>query len=159
MKKTTCLSVVMLMLLNLVPAHAEECSVESYGSLVAAAKAADQEKQWGRSVELYRQLLNECSALIPPADLVKTHDALSVALMMSENYSTAIDHAKQCLELDNRYNACMMTASRSYEKLGDLDMAISYAQSAVEVGGYDDYSSAVVILARDFLKKQGKTSK
>lgn len=156
MKKTVYFAAVVLVLLNIVPARAEECTGQSYGSLVTAARGADQERQWGRSVELHRQLLSDCSALIPAADLVKAHDALAVALMMNENYSASIDHARQCLELDPRYNSCMMTASRSYEKLGDLDMAISYAQAAVEVGGYDDYSSAVVILARDFLKKQGK---
>lgn len=159
MKKTFHLATLILFLLNISPLWAQECTLQSYGSLVSAAKTADQEHQWGRSVELYREMLGECPSLIPSADLVKTYDALSVALMMNENYSAAIDNAKKCLELDNRYNSCMMTASQSYEKLGDLDMAISFAQAAVEVGGYDDYSSAVVILAKDFLKKQGKTLK
>jgi len=156
MKKTIYLAAIILVLLNVAPARAEECTQQNYGLLVAAAKTADQEHQWSRSTELYRQLLSECPSLIPAADLVKTYDALSVAQMMNENYSAAIDYARQCLQVDNRYNSCMMTASRSYEKLGDLDMAISFAQAAVEVGGYDDYSSAVVILAKDFLKKQGK---
>jgi tetratricopeptide (TPR) repeat protein len=151
------LAAVILVLLNVSPLLAEECTIQSHGTLVSAAKAADQEHQWGRSIELYQEILRECTSLTISADLVKTYDALSVALMMSENYSAAIDQAKKCLELDNRYNSCMMTASRSYEKLGDLEMAISFAQAAVKVGGYDDYSSAVVILAKDFLKKQGKT--
>jgi len=159
MKKTIYLAAVILVLLNGVPAQADECTQQNYGSLVAAAKEADQQHQWSRSAELYQQLLSECPSLIPAADLVKTYDALAVAQMMNENYSAAIDNARQCLQLDNRYNSCMMTASRSYEKLGDLDMAISFAQAAVEVGGYDDYSSAVVLLAKDFLKKQGKALK
>ena len=159
MNKTLYLAAVLLVILNVVPSKAEECTQQTYGSLIAAAKEADQHRQWGRAAEIYRKLLSECPSLIPSADLVKTYDALSVAQMMNENYSAAIDHAKQCLHLDNRYNSCMMTASRSYEKLGDLDMAISFAQAAVEVGGYDDYSSAVVILAKDFLKKKGKVLK
>jgi len=153
------LAAVILILLNVFPAVAEECTLNSYGSLVTEARNADVGRNWAKSVESYNRMLNECAAFINTADLVKTYDALSVALMMNENYAAAIDNAKKCLELDNRYNSCMMTASRSYEKLGDLDMAISYAQAAVEVGGYDDYSSAVVILAKDFLKKQGKTLK
>lgn len=153
------LASVIFLLLNVFPVMADECTVNSYGSLVIEAEGADDSRSWGKSVAIYNRLLSECAALINAADLVKTYDALSVAQMMNENYSAAIDTAKKCLELDQRYNSCMMTASRAYEKLGDLDMAISFARSAVEVGGYDDYSSAVVILAKDFLKKQGNSLK
>jgi len=151
------LAVIILVLLNVFPARADDCTVQAYGNLVTEAKNADTGHDWSASVGTYTRLLSDCASLINAADLVKTYDALSVALMMNENYSAAIDNAKKCLDLDNRYNSCMMTAARSYEKLGDLDMAINFARSAVEVGGYDDYSSAVVILAKDFLKKQGKT--
>jgi len=151
------LAAVLFIILNVCPAAAEECTVQTYGSLVTEVKSADAGRDWVRSVEIYRQLLADCASLINAVDLVKTYDALAVALMMNENYSAAIDNAKKCLELNNRYNSCMMTASRSYENLGDIDLAISYARSAVEVGGYDDYSAAVVILAKDFLKKRGKT--
>jgi len=147
------LAAVFFVILNVFPAVAEECTVQTYGLLVTEAKSADAGRDWATSVEVYKRMLGECALLINAADLVKTYDALSVAIMMNENYSAAIDTAKKCLELSNRYNSCMMTASRSYEKLGDIDMAISYARSAVEVGGYDDYSAAVVLLAKDFLKR------
>jgi tetratricopeptide (TPR) repeat protein len=150
------LTAVLLVVLYAFPAVAEECTVQTYGSLVTEAKSADAGRDWATSVESYKRMLGECALFINAADLVKIYDALSVALMMNENYSAAIDTAKKCLELDNRYNSCMMTASRSYEKLGDVDLAISYARSTVVVGGYDDYSAAVVILAKEFLKRQGK---
>jgi len=150
------LAAVFIVILNVFPAVAEECTVQTYGSLVTEAKRADAGRDWATSVEIYKRMLADCILLINAADLVKTYDALSVALMMNENYSAAIDTAKKCLELNNRYNSCMMTASRSYEKLGDIDMAISYARSAVEVGGDDDYSVAVVIPAKGFPKRTGK---
>jgi len=150
------LAAVIFVILSVLPAMADDCTIHTYETLVSEAKNADTGRDWGTSVAAYTRMLDECAPLINAADLVKTYDALAVALMMNENYSAAIDNAKKCLELDNRYNSCMMTAARSYENLGDLDMAISLARSAVEVGGYDDYSSAVVILAKDFLKKQGK---
>jgi hypothetical protein len=35
-------------------------------------------------------------------------------------------------------------------------MAEQFAREAIEVGGSDDYSAAVVIYAKDFLKKLGQ---
>lgn len=153
------LTAVLLVLMSALSAAAEECSVSRYGSLITEAKSADEGRLWGRSVELYRTITGECAPLIQQADLVRAYDALSVAEMMQANYPAAIAAADKCLELDNRCNACMMTAARSYENLGERETAVSFATAAVEVGGYDDYSTAVVILAKDFLKKTAKTAK
>jgi tetratricopeptide (TPR) repeat protein len=134
-------------------ASPEKCTVAVYEGLVHDAKSADSDRQWDRSVELYRKILSDCPALIRDNDQVKAYDGLAVGLMMQGNHSAAIDTSKKCLELDPKYSACMMTAAKAYEELGDRGMAIQYANAAVEIGGYDDYSSAVVIYARDFLKR------
>jgi tetratricopeptide (TPR) repeat protein len=148
-----------LLLGTVLPLQAEECTEQSYGALVSAAKRADEGHLWSSSVELYNKLLRDCPARINSADYAKIYDALAVAELMSENYPAAIAQAKRCLDFDSRCNSCMMTAAKAYEGLGDADMAISYAKTAVEVGGYDDYSAAVVILAKDFLKKQSRGQK
>ncbi|HZV83280.1 MAG TPA: hypothetical protein VFF53_14040, partial [Geobacteraceae bacterium] len=76
--------------------------------------------------------------------------------LMQGKYGEAIDTAKKCIEQDSRYNACMMTAAKAYESLGDRTMAEQFAREAIEVGSTDDYSAAVVIYAKDFLKKLDK---
>lgn len=140
-------------LFTITPLHAAECTVQTYSALVSEGRSADEGRQWDKSVEIYSRLINECASMIKPAELVKAYDALSIARLMTENYSAAIETAQKCLELDSRFNSCMMTAAKGYEGLGDRDMAISFARAAVEVGGYDDYSSAVVIFAKSYLKK------
>ena len=139
--------------LSTAPLFAGECSSSAYETLVAEGKSADGAREWGRSVEAYGRILAECRAEVKDADLVKVYDALSVAQLMRENCADAIENAKKCLELDNRYNACMMTAAKCYESLGDRSMALEYAKAAVDAGGHDEYSSAVAIYAKDFLKR------
>lgn len=145
-----------VLLLAVTPLYAAECTVQSYAALVLEGKSADEGRQWEKSVDIYSRMLAECSPLIDPADLVKAYDALAIARLMTENYPAAIETAQKCLELDNRYNSCMMTAAKGYEGLGDREMAISFARSAVEVGGYDDYSAAVAIYAKSYLKKMDR---
>ncbi len=135
------------------PLYASECTLQSYEALVVQGKSADEGRQWDKSVETYSRMLNACPTFVQGAELVKAYDALAVAQLMTTNYSAAIDSSKKCLELDNRCNSCMMTAAKGYEGLGDRDMAISMAKAAIEVGGYDDYSTAVVIYAKSYLKK------
>jgi tetratricopeptide (TPR) repeat protein len=142
-----------LLLLTAVPLFAGECSVSTYDTLVAEGKSGEDTREWGRSVEAYSRILSECRTKVKDVDLVRVYDALSVAQLMRENYADAIENAKKCLELDGRYNACMMTAAKCYESLGDRSMALEYAKAAVEVGAYDEYSSAVVIYANDFIKR------
>ncbi len=138
--------------LSSLPAFSEECSESGYAALVAEGKRADESREWGRAVEAYNRILAECSEQVKNPDLAKVYDALSVAQLMQQNYSSAIESAKKCIELDSKYNACMLTAAKSYENLGDRSMAIEYAKSAVDSGPYDEYSSAVVIYAKDFLR-------
>jgi Tfp pilus assembly protein PilF len=97
-------------------------------------------------------MLADCRTLIKTGDLAKAYDALAVAQMMQENYSAAIESAKKCLDHEPRCNACMMTAAKAYEGLGDRSMSLEYARSAAAVEPYDEYSAAVGILAKDFLK-------
>ncbi len=137
-------------------ARAEECTETVYAGLVKEAKSADANHLWDSSVELSRRILDECRHLIPEGDLVKLYDSLSVGLLMQDKYGEAVDMAKRCIEQDSRYNSCMMTAAKAYESLGDRAMAIQFAREAIETGGSDDYSSAVVIYARDFLKRLDK---
>lgn len=136
-------------------AWAEKCPEASYKALVLEARSADAGRQWDKSVELYRKMLNDCPDLLTDTDLVKAYDALAVSLLMSGNPSAAIDTAAKCLEQDARYNSCLMTAAQASFNLGDKERAISFAKEAIEIGGYDDYSSATVIVAKDFLKKVG----
>jgi len=141
------------LLLSSVPLFAEECNVSTYETLVAEGKRGDDAREWSRSVETYNRILAECRTKVKDVDLAKVYDALSVAQLMQENCAAAIETAKKCLELDNRYNSCMMTAAKCYESIGDRSMALEYAQSAVDVGAYDEYSSAVAIYAKDFIKR------
>lgn len=147
---------ILTVLISVASLQAAECTVQTYSTLVAEGKSADEGRQWNKSVEIYSRLVTDCASSLIPAELVKAYDALSIARLMTENYSAAIETAGKCLELDNRFNSCMITAAKGYENLGDRDMAISFASSAIEVGGYDDYSSAVVIFAKSYLKKLQK---
>jgi tetratricopeptide (TPR) repeat protein len=135
---------------------AEECSISRYEVLVAEGKKGDETREWGKSAEAYGSILAECRSVVKDADMAKIYDALSVAQSMMGNYTEAIENAKKCIEIDGKYNACMMTAARSYENLGDRGAALEYARSAVDAGGYDEYSSAVAILAKDFLRRLEK---
>jgi tetratricopeptide (TPR) repeat protein len=135
---------------------ANECSVADYDALVVEGKSAASGREWGRSVELYSRMLGDCRSLISDADVAKAYDALSVGQLMQEQFSAAIDSAGKCLEADSRYNACMMTAAKAYESLGDKEKAEEYARAAMAVEPYDDYSAAVGIYARDFLKRLAK---
>jgi tetratricopeptide (TPR) repeat protein len=137
-------------------ARGEECTRKSYEGLVSEAKNADANRLWSDSVSLYRRILDECPGQLVEGDRPKLYDALAVGLLMQAQYGEAIDTAKKCIELDGRYNACMMTAAKAYESLGDRAMAEQFAREAIEVGGSDDYSAAVVIYAKDFLKKLGQ---
>lgn len=148
-----------ILLLGMTPLHAAECTAVSYESLVLQGRSADEGRQWDKAAEIYSRMLSECSSFIQGAELVKVYDALAVAQVMQENYSAAIESSKKCLELDNRFNSCMMTAAKGYEGLGDRDMAVSMAKSAIEVGGYDDYSAAVVIFAKSYLKNLAGSGK
>ena len=137
-------------------ARAEECTATAYEGLVSEAKNADANRLWESSTALYNRILADCQAMMAEGDLPKLYDALAVALLMQEQYGEAIDVAKKCIEQESRYNACMMIAARGYEALGDRAMAAQFAREAIETGGSDDYSSAVVIDAKDFLKKLDK---
>jgi len=137
-------------------ARAEECTATVYEELVIEAKNADANRHWNSSEELYRRILDECRAMVAEGELPRLHDALAIALLMQEKYGEAIDTARKCLEQDGRYNACMMTAARGYEGLGERDMAAQFARDAIETGGGDEYSAAVIIDAKDFLRKLEK---
>jgi tetratricopeptide (TPR) repeat protein len=136
-------------------ARAEECPASQYEDMVLAARSADSGREWDKSVELYRKMLADCRSLLTGSDLVKAYDALAVGLLMQGNPSAAIDAAAKCLEQDAKYNACLMTAAQASYDLGDRERAVGFAREAVEIGGYDDYSNAVAIAAKDFLKKVG----
>jgi len=151
-----CAAMVLFLLLPFSAVFAADCSLPQYDALVAEGKAATAAREWSRSVEVYSRILGDCRALVVESDLAKAYDALSVGQLMQESYSAAIDSANKCLEYDSRYNACMMTAAKACEALGDRDRALEYARSAAGVEPYDEYSAAVVILARDYLKRQEK---
>ena len=156
MSRIVSLLVMIALTCSCATSFAEECSKARYDELTRQAKHADSERQWGTVVESNRALLTECRSLVGETDLVKVYDSLSVGLLMQEQFTQAIDMAKKCIEQDRKYNACMMTAAKAYYNLGDVGMARDYAREAVEVGSYDDYAAAVVIYAKDFLKKLEK---
>lgn len=137
-------------------ARAEECTAPVYEGLVIEARNADANRLWESSEALYRRILDECRSMMAQGDLPRLYDALAVALLMQERYSDAIDTAKQCLEQDGRYNACMMTAAKGYDALGERETAAQFAREAIETGASDDYSAAVVIDAKAFLRKLEK---
>lgn len=137
-------------------ARGEECTSPVYEGLVTDARNADANRLWDDSAALYRRIVDECRALVAEGELPRLHDALAVALLMQEKYGEAIDAAKKCLELDGRYNACMMTAARGYDALGEREAAARFAREAIEAGAGDDYSAAVIIDAKNFLRKLEK---
>jgi tetratricopeptide (TPR) repeat protein len=147
---------VFALLLPLGAAYAADCSLKQYEALVAEGKNAAEGHEWGKSVEVYGRILDDCRPLLGANDLAKAYDALSVGQLMQENYSAAIDSAQKCLAGVPRYNACMMTAAKAYESLGDRSMALEQARAAATVDPYDDYSAAVAIYAKDFLKRLEK---
>lgn len=149
------IAVIFSALIAVSAAWAEECTTLSYGTLVLEAKSADESREWGKSVELYRKILADCQPLLTDADQAKAHDALAVGLLMQGNHSAAVATAIKCVELDAKYNACLMTAAQASYELGDRERAIGFAREAVAIGGYDDYSNAVAIAARSFLRKVG----
>lgn len=136
--------------------YAAECSLPQYESLVVEGKAAAAGREWGKSVEIYSRILVDCRSLVSENDLAKAYDALSVGQLMQDNFSAAIDSAKKCIEKEPKYNACMMTAAKACEGLGDRGQALDFARSAAGVDAYDEYSAAVVIYAKDFIKKLEK---
>lgn len=149
------LAIFLATVITITTARAEECPASRYEGVVLEARSADAAREWDKSVALYRTLLSDCQPLLTGTDLVKAYDALSVGLLMQGNPSAAIDTAAKCLEMDPRYNACLMTSAQASYDLGDKERAIGFAREAVETGGYDDYSNAVAIAAKDFLKKVG----
>ena len=149
-------ALVVVLLLPLASVFGAECGLPQYETLVAEGKRAADGREWDRSVAAYSRMLDDCRSQIASADLAKAYDALAFGQLMQENYSAAINSAQKCLELEADYNACMMTAAKGYAGLGDVAMARQHAEAAVAVGAHDDYSAAVVIYAKDFLKKLEK---
>lgn len=147
---------IMVVLLPLSAALGGECSEAQYEALVAAGKTAVEERAWQRSVDVYGRILTDCRSLISAGDQAKAYDALAFGQLMEGHYAAAIDSAKRCLEAEAGYNACLMTAAKASESIGDMAMARQYAEAAIAVGAHDDYSAATVIYARDFLKKLEK---
>jgi len=148
--------IALCLLLPVTAVFAAECSLPQYESLLAEGKSAAEAREWSRSVEIYSRILGDCRSLVEENDIAKAYDALSFGQLMQEQYTAAIDGAKKCLEHERRYNACMMTAAKASEAIGDRNRALEYARAAVEVEPYDEYSAAVVIYARDFLKGMEK---
>ncbi len=137
-------------------ARGEECTATVYEGLVIEAKNADANRLWETSEARYRRILDECQAMVAEGELPRLHDALAVSLLMQDRYADAIETAKKCLELDGRYNACMMTAAKGYDALGERETAARFANEAIETGASDEYSAAVVIDAKNFLRKLEK---
>ena len=134
-------------------AYSADCPAGRYAELIQQGKAAESEKEWERAIDLYSNILSECRSAVPAADLPKAYDSLSSAQLMLGRYQDALESSEQCIALDNRYNACMMTAARVHEARGDRQRAIEAARDAAAVEPYDDYSAAVSILANDFLRR------
>ena len=147
------IALVFTLLLPVYNTFAAECTLPLYDSLVVEGKSAVEGREWDNSVKIYSRILDDCRSLVSDSDLAKAYDALAVGQLMKENYSAAIDSAKRCLEQESKYNACMMTAAKAYEGLGDRGMALEYGRAAAAVEVYDDYSAAVAIYAKDYLKK------
>lgn len=133
--------------------YSADCPTARYEELVLQGKAADSGREWEKSVELYSSILSDCRSIIPAADLPKAYDSLSSAQLMLNKYQDALENCEKCIALDNRYNACMMTAARAHEALGNTQRAIESARDAAAVEPYDDYSAAVSIFASDFLRR------
>ena len=134
-------------------AYSADCPAGRYAELIQQGKVAETEKEWEKAVDLYSSILSECRSAIPAADLPKAYDSLSSAQLMLSRYQDALESSEQCIALDNRYNACMMTAARVHEARGDRQRAFEAARDAAAVEPYDDYSAAVSIVASDFLRR------
>jgi tetratricopeptide (TPR) repeat protein len=148
--------IVIALLVSCYCSFAAECTLNEYETLVIDGKAAATGREWGRSVEIYGRILGECRSLVSKNDLATAYDALAVGQLMQENYSVAIDSAKSCLEQEPNYTACMMTAAKAYDGLGDRNMALEFARAAVAVEPYDEYSAASAIYAKDYLRRLEK---
>jgi tetratricopeptide (TPR) repeat protein len=137
--------------------YAGECTVAEYDRLVIEGRRASNGREWDRTVEIYSTIVGDCRPLVVDReDLAKAYDALSFGRLMIENYSAALDDARKCLEAQPQYNACMLTAAKAAEGLGDHGQALEYARAAALVDPYDDYSSAVGIAAKSLLKQLEK---
>ena len=147
-----------LLLLLLAPASlpAAECSVGDYDGLVAAGKAANAERDWVKSAEAYQRILGDCSSMVVGADLARAYDALSFAQLMQGDYSRALVGAERCLAADPQYSACMLTAAKANEAIGDRGRALEYLRAILAVEPADDYAAAVAIAARSILKQLEK---
>jgi tetratricopeptide (TPR) repeat protein len=143
----------LVILLTAGSAYSAECPASRYEELVTQAKSADEAREWERATELYSSMVADCQASIPAPDLPKAYDALSSAQLMLNKYQEALENSQKCIDLDSRYNACMMTAARVHEALGDKERAVESARNAAAVEPFDDYSAAVAILANSFLRR------
>lgn len=133
--------------------YSEDCPVSRYEELVLKGRAAEAGKEWEQVVDLYSNILKDCRTLVPVVDMPKAYDSLSSAQLMLNRYQDALESSAKCVALDNRYNACMMTAARVHEARGDRQQAIEAARDAAAVEPYDEYTAAVSILANDFLRR------
>lgn len=143
---------IMLILMAVGSAYSADCPAGRYTELIQQGKAAETGREWERVADLYSNILTECRLTIPAADLPKAYDSLSSAQLMLNKYHDALESCEKCIALDNRYNACMMTAARVHDALGDTLRAIESAKNAASVEPNDEYSAAVSILANDFLR-------
>jgi tetratricopeptide (TPR) repeat protein len=149
-----CISVfIVFIFMSAGSSYSAECPTGRYAELVQQGKAAETEREWEKVVDLYSNILSDCRTTIPAADLPKAYDSLSTAQLMLNKYQDALENCEKCIALDHRYNACMMTAARVHEALGNTQQAIESARDAAAVEPYDDYSAAVSIFASDFLRR------
>lgn len=133
--------------------YSADCPAGRYAEVVQQGKAAEIEREWEKVVDLYSIILSDCRSTLPAADLPKAYDSLSTAQLMLNKYQDALESCEKCITLDNRYNACMMTAARVHEALGNTQRAFESARDAAAVEPYDEYSAAVSIYASDFLRR------
>lgn len=146
-------AVFLLVFMSAARVYSADCSVSRYEELVSQGKAAESGREWDKVVDIYSNILSDCRSIVPVTDLPKAYDSLSSAQFMLSKYQDALDNCEKCIIQDNRYNACMMTAARVYEALGNTQRAIESARDAAAVEPYDDYSAAVSIVATDFLRR------
>lgn len=143
-------------IMSAVSSYSADCPVSRYEELVLQGKAAEDGREWERVADLYGNILSDCITAIPSIDLPKVYDSLSSAQMMLNKHQDALENSAKCIALDNRYNACMMTAARIHDALGDKQRAIESARRAAAVDPYDEYSAAVSLLANDFLRRHAQ---
>lgn len=147
------LAALVLVLMTVAHVYSADCSVSRYEELLLQGKAAESGREWEKVVDIYSSILSNCRSILPATDLPKAYDSLSTAQLMLNRYQDALENCEKCITLDNHYNACMMTAARVYESLGNTQRAIESASDAAAVEPYDDYSAAVSIFATDFLRR------